>query len=179
MGNSSSSSSTSSRKQLHKSKSHLNADGSWNPIPDNYHSLEDVEKGLRRAGLESSNLIFGIDLTKSNEWQGKRTFNGLNLHTLSPYNQNPYEKCLDVISRTLAPFDDDDIIPCFGFGCSRTNDKSVLDIGECHGLLQMLARYRALIPHVKLAGPTSFGPIIRRAVDIVVNDGNSYHILGE
>ena len=175
MGNSQSDSS-SSRKQLKKGQSHLQADGSWNPIPDNYHNIHDVEVGLRNAGLESSNLIFGIDLTKSNESQGRRTFNGNSLHSLSN-GQNPYEKSMDVMSRTLRNFDDDGIIPCFGFGCSNTNDRSVLDIGECQGLPQMLARYRTLIPHVKLAGPTSFGPIIRKAVDVVVADNNSYHIL--
>ncbi|XP_077244384.1 E3 ubiquitin-protein ligase RGLG4-like isoform X2 [Tasmannia lanceolata] len=37
-------------------------------IPDNYTSLEQVTTALREAGLESSNLIVGIDFTKSNEW---------------------------------------------------------------------------------------------------------------
>lgn len=30
-----------------------------------------VSEALARAGLESSNLIIGIDFTKSNEWTGK------------------------------------------------------------------------------------------------------------
>ena len=167
------------RKQLNKQKttSHLNVDGSWNPIPDQYHSLEEVQQGLRRAGLESCNLIFGIDLTSSNTAQGKRTYQGKSLHSLSSSSENPYEKCLNIISRVLNPFDDDDLIPLYGFGCSRTNDHSVLDIGTCNGLSETLARYRALIPTVKLAGPTSFGPLIRKAVDVVVEDNNSYHIL--
>lgn len=29
-----------------------------------------VSEALARAGLESSNLILGIDFTKSNEWTG-------------------------------------------------------------------------------------------------------------
>ena len=177
MGNKQTSSSP--RKQLNKQKttSHLNVDGSWNPIPDQYHSLEEVQQGLRRAGLESCNLIFGIDLTSSNTSQGKRTYQGKSLHSLSFSSENPYEKCLDIISRVLHPFDDDDLIPLYGFGCSRTNDHSVLDIGTCNGLSETLARYRALIPTVKLAGPTSFGPLIRKAIDVVVADNNSYHIL--
>ena len=53
----------------------------------------------------------------------------------------------------------------------------MLDLGTAHGLSQLLVQYRQRIPHVKLAGPTSFGPLIRRAVDIVVSDNNSFHIL--
>ena len=30
-----------------------------------------VTEALARAGLESSNLIVGVDFTKSNEWTGK------------------------------------------------------------------------------------------------------------
>ncbi|XP_073114040.1 E3 ubiquitin-protein ligase RGLG4 isoform X4 [Elaeis guineensis] len=37
-------------------------------IPDYYTSLEQVTAALRESGLESSNLILGIDFTKSNEW---------------------------------------------------------------------------------------------------------------
>ena len=47
-----------------------------------------VTDALARAGLESSNLILGIDFTKSNEWTGKITitvvqfFNALQSGTL-------------------------------------------------------------------------------------------------
>lgn len=33
-----------------------------------------VISALRDAGLESSNLILGIDFTKSNEWTGDSSF---------------------------------------------------------------------------------------------------------
>eukprot|EP00946_MAST-07B_sp_MAST-7B-sp1_P000103 g103.t1 len=143
------------------------------------HVLLDVP-----AGLESSNLIIGIDLTKSNEWTGKSSFQGRCLHAISrrPNSSNPYEACLGICGRVLAPFDDDNLIPCYGFGCSQTSDHSVLDFspegsgGHLHGLDAVLQRYRRLIPHIRLAGPTSFGPLIRRAVDIVAETGG-YHIL--
>ncbi|PKI68370.1 hypothetical protein CRG98_011278, partial [Punica granatum] len=40
----------------------------YSRIADDYNSLEEVTEALARAGLESSNLIVGIDFTKSNEW---------------------------------------------------------------------------------------------------------------
>ncbi|KAH9668781.1 E3 ubiquitin-protein ligase RGLG3 [Citrus sinensis] len=41
---------------------------------DNYNTLDEVISALREAGLESSNLILGIDFTKSNEWTGPTSF---------------------------------------------------------------------------------------------------------
>ncbi|GKB83621.1 E3 ubiquitin protein ligase RGLG2-like protein [Tanacetum coccineum] len=38
-------------------------------IGNDYKSLEQVTSALTKAGLESSNLIVGIDFTKSNEWK--------------------------------------------------------------------------------------------------------------
>eukprot|EP00243_Klebsormidium_subtile_P005029 TRINITY_DN1964_c0_g1_i2.p1 TRINITY_DN1964_c0_g1~~TRINITY_DN1964_c0_g1_i2.p1 ORF type:complete len:313 (-),score=47.63 TRINITY_DN1964_c0_g1_i2:422-1360(-) len=86
-----------------------------------------------------------------------------------------------IIGRTLADFDDDNLIPCYGFGDGTTHDQRVFsffpDDRPCNGFEEALARYRAIIPHVKLAGPTSFAPIIDRAVSIVEASGGQYHIL--
>ncbi|AQK41772.1 Ca(2)-dependent phospholipid-binding protein (Copine) family [Zea mays] len=49
-------------------------------IPDTYTSLDEVAAALREQGLESSNLILGIDFTKSNEWTGRQSFGGQSLH---------------------------------------------------------------------------------------------------
>lgn len=82
---------------------------------------------LRRTGLESSNLILGVDckrrlpsscgaidgahsvltplsVTKSNEWTGKRTFQGMSLHHLGNGVVNPYEQAISAIGQTLEPF---------------------------------------------------------------------------
>merc|ERR1712100_731483 len=54
----------------------------FQPILDNFKTIEEVQKALREAGLEASQLIVGIDHTKSNEWQGQKTFGGRCLHHL-------------------------------------------------------------------------------------------------
>lgn len=60
---------------------------------DNYKSLPEVQRALRRKGLESSNLIVGVDFTKSNAWTGKETFDGRSLHHIDPSGlvMNPYQ----------------------------------------------------------------------------------------
>lgn len=39
----------------------------FSPIRDKYETLEQVQEDLKKGGLESSDLIIGIDFTKSNE----------------------------------------------------------------------------------------------------------------
>lgn len=48
--------------------------------------------------------------------------------------------------------------------------------GVAHGLDQALQRYREIAADVKLAGPTSFAPIIYQALRLIADNGH-YHIL--
>ncbi len=50
---------------------------------DSYETMEQFTDALRTAGLEKCNLLVAIDFTKSNTWQGAKTFNGTSLHYLS------------------------------------------------------------------------------------------------
>lgn len=147
---------------------------------DDYHTLEQVTDALAHAGLESSNLIVGIDFTKSNEWTGKASFNNRSLHAMGD-TPNPYEQAISIIGRTLARFDDDNLIPCFGFGDATTHDQSVFsfypDNRPCDGFEQALDRYREIVPQLCLAGPTSFAPMIETAIGIVDSSGGQYHVL--
>ncbi|XP_050288185.1 E3 ubiquitin-protein ligase RGLG2-like [Quercus robur] len=149
-------------------------------IGDDYHSLEQVTQALHQAGLESSNLIVGIDFTKSNEWTGARSFNHRSLHHLGDHS-NPYEQAISIIGRTLSAFDEDNLIPCYGFGDATTHDQEVFsfhsDEKPCNGFEEVLSRYREIVPQVHLAGPTSFAPIIETAIGIVDNSGGQYHVL--
>ncbi|KAK7281975.1 hypothetical protein RIF29_10399 [Crotalaria pallida] len=152
----------------------------YSRIDDNYNSLEQVTEALAGAGLESSNLIVGIDFTKSNEWTGGRSFQRRCLHHIS-HEQNPYEQAISIIGKTLSSFDEDNLIPCFGFGDASTHDQEVFsffpDERFCHGFEEVLARYRELVPQLKLAGPTSFAPVIEMAITIVEQSGGQYHVL--
>ena len=67
------------RKKLKDATSRM-----FKKIPDNYHSLAEVEEALREQGLEASKLIVAIDYTKSNLSTGRRTFYGRSLHSINP-----------------------------------------------------------------------------------------------
>jgi hypothetical protein len=46
---------------------------------------------------------------------GKHSFNRKSLHHIGN-GPNPYEQAITIIGKTLAAFDEDNLIPCFGFG---------------------------------------------------------------
>ncbi|KAL0543610.1 hypothetical protein IC582_018710 [Cucumis melo] len=149
-------------------------------IADNFSSLDQVISALRHEGLESSNLILGIDFTKSNEWTGRYSFRRKSLHSVSSI-PNPYEQAISIIGHTLSPFDDDGLIPCFGFGDASTCDQHVFsfypDHRPCKGFKEALFRYREILPYLNLSGPTSFAPVIDAAIGIVEKSNWQYHVL--
>ncbi|XP_076945042.1 E3 ubiquitin-protein ligase RGLG1-like [Bidens hawaiensis] len=155
-------------------------DRRYTRIADNFETLEEAMAALARVGLESSSLIVGFDFTKSNEWTGMKSFHGRSLHSINGVSQNPYEQAISIIGRTLVNFNDDNWIPCYGFGDASTQDKRVFSFYPdcpCRGLEDVLRRYREIVPRVRLAGPTSFAPIIEMAMTIVEKSGCQYHVL--
>ncbi|KAK7338630.1 hypothetical protein VNO77_19251 [Canavalia gladiata] len=152
----------------------------YSRIADNYNSIDEVTEALARTGLESSNLIVGIDFTRSNEWTGKNSYNRRSLHHIGS-GLNPYEQAISIVGKTLAAFDEDNLIPCFGFGDASTHDQGVFsfyrDERFCNGFEDVLGRYREIVPHLRLAGPTSFAPIIEMAMTVVEQSGGQYHVL--
>ncbi|RZB94482.1 E3 ubiquitin-protein ligase RGLG3 isoform A, partial [Glycine soja] len=151
-------------------------------IADNFSSLDQVVSALREAGLESSNLIIGIDFTKNNEWTGKHSFNHKSLYFIGN-TPNLYEQAIS----TIGP---------------STHDQNVFsfyrDERYCHGFEEVLARYREIVPHLNwqprasyavhipnnksrwgkfTCGPTSFAPVIDAAVGIVERSNGQYHVL--
>ncbi|GKE11364.1 E3 ubiquitin protein ligase RGLG2-like protein, partial [Tanacetum coccineum] len=117
--------------------------------------------------LESSNLIVGIDFTKSNEWTGSRSFNRRSLHHIGD-GLNPYEQAITIIGKTLAIFDEDNLITFCYQPATSTRDQDVFSFYPeeifCNGFEDVLSRYKEIVPHLKLAGPTSFAPVIEQAM---------------
>lgn len=114
---------------------------------------------------------------------GRHSFHRKSLHAISN-TPNPYEQAISIIGRTLSPFDEDNLIPCFGFGdgqylfitsfqqkflvftwnsylmsflsVASTHDKYVFsfypDHRYCRGFEEVLARYKEIVPYLKLSG---------------------------
>ncbi|CAJ0605367.1 unnamed protein product [Cylicocyclus nassatus] len=142
-------------------------------------SLDTLSDAMRKAGLENTNMIFGIDYTASNKYQGEDSFGGRSLHTIHPSVKNPYQQVITILGRTLAPFASTGRIPVFGFGDAKTGDWSVFPLkqnGDCTSLEEVLKIYNEVTPTVDLSGPTNFAPLIYQAMEIC-QSASDYHIL--
>ncbi|MCL7051565.1 hypothetical protein MKW94_008084 [Papaver nudicaule] len=140
-------------------------------MANNYKSLEQVLSHLIRIVVQ---------LLASDPATCRNSFNGKSLHNIGDA-INPYEQVLMLTGRTLDPYMKDKLVHCFGFGDASTNDQDVFSFREdmlpCHGLVEVLARYRDITPKLKLAGPTSYAPIIEMAMAIVGKSGFKHHVL--
>ena len=94
---------------------------------------------------------------------------------------NPYISVLSIICNVLRAFDDDEEIPAYGFGDVVSQNNSVFSFTRGDQLLHTLERvlecYKSLAPKVRLSGPTSFAPIIYKALDVVRKSSGRFHIL--
>ena len=163
-----------------------NRSKTFNQIVDRFSSLAEITKAMQANGLGKANLIIGIDFTASNEWQGRKSFGGRSLHhiNIDPKSSriskwNPYQRVIRAIGESLQNIDEDNLIPVFGFGDEKTKDHSVFPLIEespCQGVEEVLTRYTRTVGSVSLSGPTSFAPIIRKAIEIVQQTGK-YHLL--
>ncbi|KAJ8772863.1 hypothetical protein K2173_028040 [Erythroxylum novogranatense] len=93
-----------------------------------------------------------------------------------------------IIEKTLVAFDEDNLIPCFGFEDvlyhhilsidTRSRCFSFYpDLRFCNGFEEVLRRYKEIVPHLRLAGPTYFAPIVEMEMTIIKQSGGQYHVL--
>jgi E3 ubiquitin-protein ligase RGLG len=177
-------SSKSSSRSMHKQSSLLSALGvtSMQEMLLTLTNLDQLSNAMRKAGLESTNLIFGIDYTASNKYQGEHSFHGRSLHSVDDATmENPYQQVIKIMGHTLAPFATSNGIPVFGFGDATTGDWSVFPLngeqrGVCRNLDEVLRVYNEITPTIDLSGPTNFAPLIYQAMDICQRI-KDYHIL--
>ncbi|KAG3114037.1 hypothetical protein PI124_g7219 [Phytophthora idaei] len=154
----------------------------FQPIPDSYNSVEEVQKALRQVGLQSSDLIIAVDFTESNLRKGAQTFEGRSLHFVDKTGRvtNPYQTVISAISRVFELFDDDDSIPAFGFGGhpERPLEERYFPFVEGQGceLDEVLQRYFAIASTMELNASASFVPVLHEAIKMVKKT-RRYHIL--
>ncbi|CAI8588156.1 unnamed protein product [Vicia faba] len=95
--------------------------------------------------------------------------------------QIPMNKQYHLLEKTLAAFDEDNLIPCFGFGDASKHDQDVFsfypDERFCNEFEEVLSRYREIVPNIRLVGPTSFAPIVEMEMTVVEQSGGQYHVL--
>ncbi|KAL5982725.1 hypothetical protein ACLOJK_016801 [Asimina triloba] len=97
--------------------------------------------------------------------------------TVAPTNQYQNMRHSRYIADNFSSLDE---LFVFRFVAS-THDQYVFSFNPdhhyCHGFEEALARYREIVPYLKLSGPTSFAPVIEAAIDIVERSNWQYHVL--
>lgn len=130
-----------------------------------------------RIGLKF-HLTVGIDFTGSN---GIPT-NPLSLHYIPPGGlmQNPqanqYVKAIIQVGQIVVEYDEDRMIPAFGYGASLPGSNTTshcfplslnFENPFVQGVEGLLAAYGLAVTSVKLNGPTYFAPILKECLDAV------------
>lgn len=150
-------------------------------IPDLYKTYAQLKAAIRSVGIESMQMIIGIDFSKSNTWTGERSYQR-SLHDTSQ--ATPYEKVMRIMDSIASDFDDDNIYPVYRFGCMDSKDTRVLPLlypknEDPHfaGINSVAAAYREALSFVQLSGPTTFAPLIQQAIAVSKAYNNKQYVL--
>lgn len=119
----------------------------------------------------SISLMVAIDFTASN---GVPT-NPASLHFCNPSAMNEYERAICSVGEILINYDQDKMIPVWGFGGSPVHGAPTSHCfpingnpanPEVFGVQGILQAYRNCLRSVYLNGPTLFGHILRTAMEV-------------
>jgi hypothetical protein len=142
----------------------------------NYSFVDYIRSGV------AIKLTIGIDYTSSN----LPPDDPLSLHYLGA-NKNDYEQAIEACGIIIAFYDYNQLFPVFGFG-AVINDADHVDYcfnvnfrdnPEIYTIENVLKEYRNSFNNLKLAGPTNFCPLIKKAIGNIKKENNplKYHIL--
>lgn len=152
-------------------------------LADIAKKMEKVADSLKQRGVGETKLIVAVDCTASNIYSGKKSFGKRNLHDISKIRLNFYEQVFSIMGNVVKQLSSDGKFPVYLFGDAKTKDKSVRplyvdsDGGHlCKSVDHALKVYRKTIPTVDLSGPTSFKPIIQKAIELAEKD-RKFHLL--
>eukprot|EP01114_Cavostelium_apophysatum_P011784 TRINITY_DN2626_c0_g1_i3.p1 TRINITY_DN2626_c0_g1~~TRINITY_DN2626_c0_g1_i3.p1 ORF type:complete len:307 (+),score=82.48 TRINITY_DN2626_c0_g1_i3:896-1816(+) len=137
------------------------------------------------GGTEIS-LVLGIDYTGSNGDPSQTS----SLHYRDPTGLRPneYMSATRVVGDVVAPYDNDQFFPAFGFGAyvnplSTTTHCFAINGNEsnpnCVGIDGVLEAYVNSFNWLTLSGPTNFAPIINNVCNMAAQyqNGEKYHVL--
>lgn len=124
--------------------------------------------GFLRSGLEV-NFMVAIDFTSSNSGSN----NPVSLHCVSPdAPENPYIRAIKSVGSILAHYDDDNLIPAYGYGADINGKTSHcfalngdIDKPEVKGIDGVMMAYKKTLKRVSLSGPTFFSQVMEKAIE--------------
>uniref|UniRef100_A0A8C9SK62 Copine-3 n=1 Tax=Scleropages formosus TaxID=113540 RepID=A0A8C9SK62_SCLFO len=117
------------------------------------------------------NFTVGIDFTGSNGDPRSPD----SLHYMNPNGMNQYLTALWSVGQVVQDYDSDKLFPAFGFGAQippnfQVSHEFPLNFNPnspyCQGIQGIVEAYRAILPQVRLYGPTNFAPIITHVARI-------------
>jgi len=164
---------------------------------ETYSTMDKLVEAMRNHGVDSLQFIVGIDYTGSNRTAGQKSCQRKNLHINSPNlhdissdgDPNCYQESIALVGNLIKLYDPNGKFPMYGFGDIRTRGTDIFSMKtnqslmpsqdpsnpnaqygqdmECNGLEDAIACYNALTPNIQMDGPTSFVPLIKRAIEYV------------
>ena len=140
-----------------------------------------------RKGLEISTVV-ALDFTGSN----KDYKDPESLHNIDGKTPNQYLKVISALGSVLEYYDEDNMIPVYGFG-AKSKKFGIKKVSHCFpvsgdikkvfakGIRGVLKIYKNAVPHLRMLGPTYFSPIVSGIAKSIKHkfekDPNSYCLL--